>query len=77
MFWTICVLLTFADLIDDNYAFGTMGWLLISIVTLNLIINFVYIIGRAIKKNCRKYHIKYLLWKRARLRVALEKKHAN
>lgn len=77
IFWTICVLMTFADLIFDDYANNTMGWILITVVSANLAINFIYIIGSAIKRNFRKYRIKYLLWKRNRLRAKIEERHAR
>lgn len=77
VFWTICVLMTFADLITQQYGADTMGWVLIVLVTLNLVINFVYIVGKALKKHCRRFYIKYLLWRRSRLRASLERKHAE
>lgn len=52
-----------------------MGWVLIIIVTANLLINFAYIVGKAMFMNCRRLKIKYLIWRRARLRRSVEKKH--
>jgi hypothetical protein len=51
-----------------------MGYSLIIIVSLNLLINFSYIVGKSIKANWRKYRIKYLVWKRKKLRESLQRK---
>jgi len=77
VFWVLCILMTFADLIYDQYAFDMMGWVLVFIVTANLVINFLYILGGAFFRNFRSWRIKYLKWKRARLRKSLERKYAE
>lgn len=77
VFWTILVMMTFADMTQDTYAENIMGWVLIMIISLNLVLNFGYIIGHAMVLNCRKYRIKYLIWKRKRLRESIEARHAR
>lgn len=74
MFLTILNLMCFADLIvgpQETLWIDIMGYLLIIIVSLNLLINFSYIVGKSIKANWRKYRIKYLVWKRKKLRESL------
>ena len=74
MFLTILNLLCFADFIvgpQANLWIDIMGYSLIIVVSLNLFINFSYIVGKSIKANWRKYRIKYLVWKRKKLRESL------
>ena len=67
----------FADMIvgpQESLWFNVMGYALIIVVSANLIINFGYILGKSIKANCRKYRIKYLVWRRKKLRESLKRK---
>ena len=54
-----------------------MGLLLIIVVVANLMINMLVIIGRALVKNWRKSYIKYLVWKRNKLRASIELKRSQ
>jgi hypothetical protein len=70
VFLTIINLMCFADVIigpGEVQGFNTMGYVLIVIVSLNLAVNFTYIMGKSIKQTCRKWRIKYLLWRRKKL----------
>jgi len=49
-----------------------MGYALMVIVSVNLVLNFSYIMGKSIKQSCRDLRIKYLLWRRKKLSEALE-----
>lgn len=82
--WTILILMTFAGWRDragkgimTNYASDTMGNVLIVVVVSNLLINMVSITGYAILKNWRKYYIKYMIWRRMKLRKSIEKQRAD
>ena len=77
--WTILILMTFAGWRDraengimNLYAYEIMGNCLIAVVVSNLLINMFTIIGNALIKNWRKYYIKYLVWKRKKLREKIE-----
>lgn len=63
--------------IMNSYAQNKMGLLLIIVVVANLMINMLVIIGRALAKNWRKCYIKYLVWKRNKLRASIELKRSQ
>ena len=70
VFLAIINLMCFADVIigpDEVLGFNTMGYVLIVIVSFNLAVNFTYIMGKSIKQTCKKWRIKYLLWRRKKL----------
>jgi hypothetical protein len=80
----ILILMTFAGWKDkqgngimNTYAQNKMGLLLIIVVVANLMINMLVIIGRALVKNWRKIYIKYLVWKRNKLRASIELKRSQ
>lgn len=74
--WTILILMTFADLIMDQDAFDTMGYVLIAVVLTNLLVNMLFIFGKAIMKNWRKFYIRFLIWRRKKLRASIERKRS-
>lgn len=76
VFWTILILMTFADMILVQSAFDKMGYVLIAVVVANLLINMIAILGKAIKNNLFKYKIKYFIWRRKKLRASIERKRS-
>lgn len=80
VFLTVMNLYCFADLIvgpNSVFCYNFMGYVLMVIVSINLAINFGYIMGKSIKQSCKKWRIKYLLWKRKKLKQILADRKAK
>jgi cell shape-determining protein MreD len=77
VFIVIMNLFCFADVIpvgpESMFGNKTMGYALMIIVSVNLVFNFSYIMGKSIKQSFRNLRTKYLLWRRKKLSEALEK----
>lgn len=72
IFGTILLVMTFADQIYDTQAFYKMGTVLNIYVSINIFINLAWIFYWGFKTHFRKYQIKYLLWKRDKLKESIE-----
>lgn len=55
IFWCILIIMTLADQYEVWQARDAMGTWLIVIVTLNIVLNFAWVIALAFKRHYRKY----------------------
>ena len=66
MFMNYWILLLM-DLLEDAITTNYVGFAMIATISLNLLINFSYILFTAIKAMFIKYRLKYYQWKLKRL----------
>lgn len=72
VFWCTLLVMTFADQIYSVDAYHKMGTVLNVVVTINIVINFAWIIFHGVRLHYKKYQIKYYLWKRDKLKESIE-----